>query len=488
MTMADTQDSEKALTPDIISPSEAEKNETRPMRRASDLKFAALDYEHADIAPLPAPDDNKPEEKKSDASVKQLPPPEEKEQATAPETQTESDGGDDEPPMRGILIPPVLSWVLGFMSLLLFLVAVGLLMARFWDSIPMMVRVCSLISVPAFLWTVYIIGFKKGHRAPELASLLAAISWLDAVLIYQLCIQTLPLWIMGSVFVFGLMLIPLVKPWKMAVCSLLTGAIVQYGLMGYCMATASTYGEWALIWASAVSMTMIWSHIGSWCALTQRKGFNTYSFIGPLAQFIFLLMLITMLVYPQQLIPMELNEAASMNEWLAILGVWIVAMLPILPLQRHFAEVCNHPNISNSFLLYWSVSIMTLPLGLLLVRDVHTMLLMPLILGYLFSMVYYGADYHVPSFVIMGSIGIFLTVISIPIHVGTGLIGSAVILFALSTGFFMSMVWLNKRRKALIMRRKEELDALRAVEKERQNIKAYHEKERFTIELPHCEK
>ena len=254
------------------------------------------------------------------------------------------------------------------------------------------------------------------------------------------------------------------------------------------MATASTYGEWALIWASAVSMTMVWSHIGSWCALTQRKGFNAYSFIGPLAQFIFLLMLITMLVYPRLLIPMELNEAATMNEWLAILGVWIVAMLPILPLQRHFAEVCNHPNISNSFLLYWSVSIMTLPLGLLLVRDVHTLLLMPLILGYLFSMVYYGADYHVPSFVIMGSIGIFLTVISIPIHVGTSLIGSAVILFALSTGFFMSMVWLNKRRKTLIMRRKEELDALRAVEKERQNIKAYHEKERFTIELPNYEK
>ena len=107
-----------------------------------------------------------------------------------------------------------------------------------------------------------------------------------------------------------------------------------------------------------------------------------------------------------------------------------------------------------------------------------------LILAYLFSMVYYGADYHVPSFVLMGSIGIFLTLVSIPIHVGTGLIGSAAILFVLSVAFFMSMVWLNGRRRAQIMRRKEEIATLRAVEKERRNMKYYQEKERFSIALP----
>lgn len=482
--MADTQDSENTVTPDIVSPDEAQNNETRPMRRASDLKFAALDYEHADIVPLPAPEKPEPQSQEETTAPKQLPPPAEEKSEPVDNPQPQVEAEEIEPPLRGILIPPVLSWVLGFMSLILFLVAVGLLMARYWESIPMMVRVCSLVCIPAFLWTIFVIGFKKGNRAPELASLLAAISWLDALLIYLLCIQALPLWIMGSIFVFGLMLIPLIKPWKMAVCSLLVGAVLQYALMGYGMAKASTYGEWALIWASAMSMTMVWSHVGSWCALTKRKGYGSYSFVGPLAQFIFLLMLITMLVYPQQLIPMHLDESASINEWLAILGVWVVAMLPILPLQRHFAEVCNHPNISNSFLLYWSISIMTLPLGLLLVRDIHTLLLMPLILGYLFSLVYYGADYHVSGLVLMGSIGIFLTLVSIPIHVGTGLVGSAAILFALSVGFFMSMFWLNNRRKAQIMRRKEELDTLRAVEKERKNVKAYHEKERFTIELP----
>ncbi|MBQ4593393.1 MAG: hypothetical protein IJA81_02035 [Akkermansia sp.] len=483
--MSEPNESETAITPDIVSPNEADNKEPRPMRRASDLKFAALDYEHADIPPLPTPEKEAPQSTVKEDPVKQLPPPQDNEpKPEGKDQESEQSEEVDESSLKGIYIPPVLSWVLGFMSLVLFLVTVGLLMVRFWQEIPMIVRVCTLVCIPAFLWVVYIIGFHKGHKAPEAASLLATISWLDALLIYQFCIQALPIWILSSIFAFGLMLIPLIKPWKMAVCSLGVGAVIQYALMGYGMATASTYGEWALTWAAAVSMTMVWSHIGSWCALTSRKGYKAYSLIGPIAQFVFLLMLITMLVYPQYLVPMDIDESASLNEWLSILGVWIVAMLPILPLQRHFAAVCNHPNISNSFLLYWSISIMTLPLGLLLVRDVHTLLLMPLILAYLFSMVYYGADYHVPSFVLMGSIGIFLTLVSIPIHVGTGLIGSAAILFVLSVAFFMSMVWLNGRRRAQIMRRKEEIATLRAVEKERRNMKYYQEKERFSIALP----
>lgn len=491
--MAAKKDEETIVTPDIVSNEDTEQKDTRPMRRASNLKFAALDYDQAEELLLtdtePAAAAKKPEIKEEEGT-KQLPPPKEtdKEEPQPQETKEPDAGGGVEPPLRGIYIPPVLSWVLGFMSLVLFLVAVGLLMAYYWENIPMMVRVITLITIPSFLWIVYVIGFSKGHRAPELATILAAISWLDALLIYQFCIQTLPLWVMGSIFTFGLMLIPLIKPWKMALCSLACGALLQFGLMTHGMLTAESYGEWAVIWASAMSMMMIWSHIGSWCALTKRSGYQAYSLIGPIAQFLFLLMVITLLVYPQHIVPSYANSNITGTEWLAILGVWVVAMLPILPLQRHFAEVCNHPNISNSFLLYWSVSILTVPLGLLLVNDLHTLLLLPLILGYLFSMVYYGADYHVSNFVLMGSIGIFLTVVSIPVHLETGFIGSAVILFVLSIAFFMSMVWLNARRKAQIIRRREELATLRAAEKERHNLKSYHEKERFTIELPSYDK
>ena len=239
--MSEPNESETAITPDIVSPTEADNIEARPMRRASNLKFAALDYEHADIPPLPTPEKEAPQAAEKEEPVKQLPPPADK------ETETEAAGRESEQPeevdeasLKGIYIPPVLSWVLGFMSLVLFLVTVGLLMVRFWQEIPMIVRVCTLVCIPAFLWVVYIIGFHKGHKAPEAASLLATISWLDALLIYQFCIQALPIWILSSIFAFGLMLVPLIKPWKMAVCSLGAGAVIQYVLMAYGMATANT--------------------------------------------------------------------------------------------------------------------------------------------------------------------------------------------------------------------------------------------------------
>ena len=476
--MPDTNDTEAPITPDSIFPGEGDKSDSRSSSRAKNLRFKALDYAMADDDIEMQSASEKQERyftKEHGAGVKQLPPPSEKNESSTEETDSE---------LRGMYIPPVLSWVVGFMSMLLFLVGVGLILANYWDSIPPIVKVCTLLCTPAFLWGIFIAGFKSGSRAQEIAALLAALSWLDALFIYQFCIQALPLWVLGSILTFGLMLIAYIKPLKMALCSLAVGAVLQYGLMVYDLLTAETYGEWALIWASMMSMTMVWSHVGSWCALAKRKEYNAYGFIGTLAQFMFLLMLIALLVYSSHLIPTCVADFSTMNQWLSILAVWVVAMTPILPLQRHFAEVCNHPNISNSFLLYWAIAIMTLPLGLLLARGLHPLLLMPLILGYLFSMVYYGADYHVSNFVIMGSIGIFLTVISIPIHVGTGLIGSAIILFILSILFFMSMMWLNKRRKLQIQRRREELIALRIAEKERRNTKVYQEKERFEIALP----
>lgn len=480
--------SESVVEPEIISPEQKDKPETSPVRRASNLKFAALDYNQAEEQPLPEPEQSKPADASSEEpETKQLPPPVEDEPKPQPEPTPEVEV-EDEPPLRGIHIPPMLASVLGFMSLLLFLVGVGLLIAHYWESIPMLVRVISLVLIPSFLWVVYVIGFSKGHRSAELATLLSAISWLDALLIYQFCIQPLPLWILGSIFTFGLMLIPLIKPWRMAVCALACGAIAQFGLMIYGMATAGSYGSWAVIWASTMAMMMVWSHIGSWCALTKRRGYRSYAIIGPISQFIFLLMVVGMLTYPQHLVAFKDGGSATLHEWLAIMGVWLVAMLPILPLQRHFAAVCNHPNISNSFLLYWAVSILVGPLGFLLVNDLHPLLLMPLTLGYLFSMVYYGADYRVPNFVIMGSIGIFLTLVSIPIHLELGLIGSAVVLFVLSVGFFVSMIGLNRRRKVQIMRRREEIATMRAVERERHNLKTYREKERISIELPNYEK
>lgn len=381
-------------------------------------------------------------------------------------------------------IPPALSWVLGFMSLLLFLIAVGMFMANFWDAIPMMVRVASLCAVPLLLWFVYVIGFNKGYRAPELAALLAAISWLDAVLIYQFCIQAMPLWVAASVLTLGLMAIPALKPWKMAFYSLALAAALQFGLMGWGLAHSHTYGEWSLIWASALSMMMLWSHIGVWCSYTKRPGYAEYSKLAPLAQVLFMLMLISMLVYPRHLLPSEIDASGSVGDWFGVIAIWAVAIFPVFPLQKHFAQLNNRPTISNSFLLYWGISIITVPLGLALAWYAPNLLLLPLSLVYLFSMIYYGAEYKVPRMVLMGSIGIFMTLVSIPYHAGTGLVGSAVIMLALSIVFLFAMMWLNTYRKLLITRKRQQAAELRTASAQALPVPAQSSRGRMQIMLP----
>ena len=346
-----------------------------------------------------------------------------------------------------MIIPPMLSWVLGLISLLLFLVSAGMMLCHFWGDLPPMAKVLSLMLIPALLWIVYVVGYIKGYRAPELAALLAAISWLDAVLIFQFCIQTQPLWIISGVLALGMLLIPAIKPWKMAVYSVLLATIIQFLLMVWDLTHASTYGEWTLIWSATLSMMMLWIHIGMWCSITKRPGYSDYKFINPIAQALFMLMMVTMLVYPKQLLPLGIDETSSVFDWFGVVIIWFAALLPVLGFQRHYSKKNGMPMLSWSFLLYWAISVVTVPVGLVLAWYSPSLLILPLSIVYLFSMVYYGAVYKIPRFVLMGSIGVFLTMIAIPYHAETGLIGSSIIMLSLSFLFLFAMLWLNTYRK-----------------------------------------
>ena len=144
--MPDINDDEAPITPDIISPDEVEKKDSKAASRAKNLKFEALDYGQADDM---GPDSEKSEpkaRKSNENEVKELPEPEESKGEDSASNLTP----DDEAELRGKYIPPVLSWVLGFMSMLLFLVGVGLILANFWDNFPPIVKVCTLVCTPAF--------------------------------------------------------------------------------------------------------------------------------------------------------------------------------------------------------------------------------------------------------------------------------------------------------------------------------------------------
>lgn len=446
----------------------------RIKRRASDLKYSDLDFD-SELPQLPPAEEPtsqpqsgaEPELLPSDTTATPPPP-----KATTPAYQAV------EP------IPSALSWVLGFMALLLGLVAVGMVLSHYWEGIPMSMRVGSLVAIPAALWLVYVLGFNRGYRAPELAALLTALTWLDAVIIYQLCIQTLPLWIACSGLTLGLFLIPALRPWKMGVWSVILSGVLQFCLMGHAMVTAQSFNEWVLICASGLAMMMIWSHIGVWCALTEREGYAAYSIIGPIAQTLFLFMLIAVTVYPQDVLPQALPDHGGINEWIAAITVWIIAMIPVLPLQRYYADVSNHPTISNSFLLYWGFSMLTVPLGLLLAWYSPSLLGVPLILAYLFSMVYYGAEYRVPRFVIMGSIGIFLSVVSAPYTLGTGVLASAGILAGLAALFLLSLIWLNAFRRKLLSRKRAEAAQRDSAEANARPLRRYQPQDKMNIDLP----
>ena len=371
-------------------------------------------------------------------------------QARKVKPQRMNESGEDTPvpPTGGKrIIPPMLSWVLGLISLLLFLVSAGMMLYHFWAELPAMAKVLSLLLIPALLWIVYVIGYAKGYRAPELAALLAAISWLDAVLIFQFCIQSQPLWIISGVLSLGMMLIPAIKPWKMAVYSVLTATVIQFLLMAWDLMHASTYGEWTLIWAAALSMMMLWIHIGMWCGITKRQGYSDFKRISPIAQAFFILMMIVMLVYPQHLLPVGISESSTIFDWSTIVIMWFIAMLPAFAFQRHYSRINGLPMLSWSFLLYWAISMTTVPVGLVLAWYSPSLLILPLSIVYLFCMVYYGAVYKVPRFVLMGSVGVFLTMIAIPYHAETGLIGSSIIMLSLSFLFLFAMLWLNTYRK-----------------------------------------
>lgn len=457
-------DKELPLLPNDDSSSKGELQLPKE-RCVGNMRFAALDYQ----------DENT--EKKTQVGG-----------GTASATKPMPDVSSDKEERRtttDLQTPNTLSWVLGIMSLLLFLVASGLLLANYWHELPMMVRVISLVVVPALLWLFYIIGYHKGYRSTELAALFSVISWLDAVIIYQLCIQQLPWWITSCILTLGLLLIPLIKPWKSAVSALFIAGFVQFVMMGLAMQQAVTYGEWVVIATSALATLMLWSHIGVWCSLTHRRQYRPYSILSPVAQCLFLIALVGMLVYPQHVLPAGLLlEASTWVDWVTVLSIWVVVMLPCLPMQRHFAEICNHPNISNSFLLYWATSIITVPLGLLLVANVNTLVVLPLVLLNMISISYYGTEYSVTRFVILGCIGIFLSLVSIPIHLQTGLLVSAGIFMGFSLVFYITMACLNARTRARISRRREEAAIMREVEQARKNMKEYHEKERFSIDLP----
>ena len=84
----------------------------------------------------------------------------------------------------------------------------------------------------------------------------------------------------------------------------------------------------------------------------------------------------------------------------------------------------------------------------------------------------------------MGSVGIFLSLVSVPYTLQTGELASAGILGGLACLFILSLLWLNSYRRKLLSRKRAESAQRDDIESEKRPVRRYNPQEKMNIDLP----
>jgi hypothetical protein len=84
----------------------------------------------------------------------------------------------------------------------------------------------------------------------------------------------------------------------------------------------------------------------------------------------------------------------------------------------------------------------------------------------------------------MGSIGIFLSLASVPYTLQTGVLASAGIFGGLACIFLLSLLWLNAFRKKLLSRKRAEAAQRDTNDAEAATMRRYNPKDKVNIDLP----
>lgn len=355
-------------------------------------------------------------------------------------------------------IPAVLVWALGGMAVLMCLVAVGMGLYSYWDSLEVWVKALSLLLVPALLWSGYFVAAKYGLRSAEVAAVFAGLSWLVLLVLVQSCIYALPLWQMGIIFVGGLLILPLLHPWRSAVVALGAGWLGAVVLL--CWAVSQEHADMghAWLWVCLLASLMLWAVGGAWCMLTRRRGYASYGKLAPVAFTLFLCAFYALVVFPQYLLG---EVELSGSEWGLLSAVWLVPVVVALPLHARFARRQKRTVFTYSLLAFGGLSLVSVPLLMLVNMPFLTA---PLAFLYALSIIYYGADYKSPWLVLAGCVAFFLSSLSIPLRLGVNPLGGACILLLLGGLFLFAAFRLNARRRRVLMqtqlaRRKQENSA-----------------------------
>lgn len=350
----------------------------------------------------------------------------------------------DQVPMEVQGLPIVLLWSLGGMALLMCLVAVGLGLYCYWNELPAAVKVISLLIVPAVLWGGYVAAVRRGLRSTEVAALFACLSWFILLVLWQTCIYPLELWLLGVIFVGGLVILPLIHPWRTAIVALFVGMVLELVLLWLGLGVESGYPRVEIVWVSLLSILMLWTLGGCWCLMSRRSGYKPYGTIAPISFTLFLVVFYALIIFPAALMPgsTSLNGVA----WALVAVLWGGPLLLALPLHVRFAKSRRRSAYGYSAMLLMGCSLVCVPLMLVNIP----LLTAPMAFLYALSLVYYGAEYRFHWPVLAGCMAFFLSSLSIPLRLGVNPLGSAIILFILGVLVFVIAYKLQVRRRRIL--------------------------------------
>ncbi|MDO5472938.1 MAG: hypothetical protein Q4F35_06360 [Akkermansia sp.] len=365
--------------------------------------------------------------------------------ATEPTPQTVSVSALPQPELEVQGIPPVLVWAVGTMSLLMCLVAIGMGLYCYWEQLHQVVKIVSLLMVPVLLWCGYGVAARYGLVSTEVAATFACLSWLVLLIMVQSCLYALPLWQMGLIFMGGLLLLPLLHPWRTAMLALAIGTAVEISLIWWGAVNHHGGAGFELLWVAVLTSLMFWAVGGAWCRITRRKGYAVFGRVAPLSYGLFLCCFYAQIIAPG----LFESEGAEMSLalWAALSALWFLSVAIALPLHIRFALQRHCPLFRYSVLAFGGLSFMAVPLLLSLRMPFLTA---PLAFAYAMSIIWYGADYKSPWLVMAGCVAFFLSSLTIPLLLGINPLGSAVILLILgAVGLFIALS-LSARRHRLL--------------------------------------
>lgn len=340
-------------------------------------------------------------------------------------------------------IPAVLVWALGCMASLMLLFAAGLCLYSYRAELHVAAKAASLLLLPAIFWSGYILAARKGHSSTEVVALLACLSWAVILLIVQTCVYEMQPWLCGLIFVVGLVVLPLVHPWRSAIVALAMGSVLELSLLVLACATGQI--SCATIWLSALTLLVLWTLGGCWCLQTHRRGYRSYGAIAVATFVVFLVLYYTLATFPQFLLPDSVGLTTGV--WGGAVLLWLVPMLLSLPLHCRFARRNNRASVTPAGVALWLSSTVSVPL---LMTVNLPFLSAPAALLFALSLIYYGAVYKFNWSVLAGCVCFFVSVISILLRLGIHPIGAAVVLILLSGVTFYITLRLHARRRVLL--------------------------------------